>query len=413
MITKTNRKIAFSHLTSRLKQTIVAILSVMFGVSMYVTMNAFMNGVNDIQTEMAFTNLAHVRIFNDLPEDNTNLLASSEKDAVINLRNARVIQYTEGIKNSQKLIDFIQKKSEVVAITPQVKVSVFFKNGATEVNGSLLGVDVENEDKLFEISQYVIEGNWSQLSYRNDGIILGKGLARKLSVKLNDNLTVNTSNGKSKNYKIIGIIETTMSGIDNARGYVRISSTRQLLAKNIGYITDLQINIQDFNQANDFAEEISQFISYEVESWQESNGQLEAGSELRDIIALSVSIAILIVAGFGIYNIMTMTVNEKIKEIAILKAMGFAGTDIMEIFLTQSIIIGFLGGFFGLGMGYLLSAIIDNIPFEVATITNLPIVYRPKDYALSFLFGLITTIIAGYLPSRKASKVDPVDIIRG
>ena len=110
---------------------------------------------------------------------------------------------------------------------------------------------------------------------------------------------------------------------------------------------------------------------------------------------------------------MNMTVNEKIKEIAILKAMGFSGGDVIEIFLTQSVVIGFLGGVVGLGLGNVIVRIVDNVPFEIGPLTTLPVSYSPSDYFMAFAFGIIITFLAGYLPARKASKIDPVEILRG
>ncbi|MEL6804157.1 MAG: FtsX-like permease family protein, partial [Bacteroidota bacterium] len=188
---------------------------------------------------------------------------------------------------------------------------------------------------------------------------------------------------------------------------------RQLLAHNRSYATELLINIDDYNEARDVASNIAQITEYKVEPWQVGNSQLDSSSLLRDIIAISVSLTILIVAGFGIYNIMNMTVNEKIKEIAILNAMGFSGKDVIEIFLLQSIIIGFMGGITGLIFGNIIVQIIDRVPFEIGTMTTLPVSYRTSDYLMAFGFGLIITFIAGYLPARKASKVDPVEILRG
>jgi lipoprotein-releasing system permease protein len=172
------------------------------------------------------------------------------------------------------------------------------------------------------------------------------------------------------------------------------------------------VNINDFNNAREVAQNIQFAIPYKVEPWQEASGQLEVGSELRNIIAISVSLALLIVAGFGIYNIMNMTVNEKMKDIAILKAMGYEGDDIVQIFLSQSIIIGIFGGVVGILTGLSLSAIIDHIPFQLAVMDTYPMSYNLTDYGLSFFFGFLTTFIAGYLPAKKASKVDPVEIIR-
>src|SRR5580700_2089190 len=96
-----NHKIAFVHLTSKVKQTLVAVLGVTFGISMYVFMNSFMSGVNDTQTTLAFTSLAHIRVYNDGPADNTNLVRKVYPvGTAVNIRNAKVIQYTTGIKNT-------------------------------------------------------------------------------------------------------------------------------------------------------------------------------------------------------------------------------------------------------------------------------------------------------------------------
>ena len=201
--------------------------------------------------------------------------------------------------------------------------------------------------------------------------------------------------------------------VDNSKAFVRISAARQLVSENRSYATDVQINIKDYNNAEEVARKMDAQLDYKVESWIEANGQLEAGNVLRDYLAIAVSFTILLVAGFGIYNIMNMTVNEKIKDIAILKAMGFEGGDIVQIFLTQSLVIGFIGGLVGVLFGSLVSYIINSIPFEIAILENLPMSYKASDYLSALGFGLLTTFVAGYLPAKNASKVDPVEIIRG
>lgn len=413
MINSTNNKISFIHLTSRVKQTIIAMLSVTFGVGIYIIMNSFMSGVNDTQTELAFSTLAHIRIYNDGERGNTDFItASAGPNTVVHVRNPKSIQYTEGIKNSAKIINALVNFPDIAAVTPQVNINVFYRNGAMKINGSLSGVDVENENKLFNTSSYMVEGRWEDLKYRSDGIIIGKGLAEKLSVGINDNVSLSTADGIAKNYKVIGIIRFTISSIDDRKGFIRISTARQLLSKNLGYVSDIQVNINDFDDARKVAQALRTDVPYKVEAWQEASGQLEVGNKLRKIIAIAVSLAILIVAGFGIYNIMNMTVNEKMREIAILKAMGFEGNDIVQIFLIQSIIIGIFGGIVGIMFGYGISSIIDHTPFQLASLDTYPITYRTSDYAMSFFFGLITTFIAGFLPAKKASNIDPVEIIR-
>lgn len=409
----TNRKISWVHLSSKVKQLFVAVLSVTFGISMYIFMNSFMSGVNSAQTQITFTSMSHIRIYNDLPADVHQILQTKDKNTLVIVNNAKNIRYTEGIKNTEPIKESVSGLKEISAITEQLNQNIFIRNGVTKINASLSGVDMENEDRLFHTSDYMQQGSFYDLEKRADGIILGYKLAQNLGVGMDDNITVLTSDGISRIFKIIGIIETGSASVDKTRAITSIRTARQLFSKNRSYATDILINIDDYNKSKETSKKIAARTDYKVEAWQEGNAQLDSANVLRNILAVAVSFTILIVAGFGIYNIMNMTVNEKIKEIAILKAMGFNGSDIVEIFLTQSIIIGLIGGFTGLAFGYVVSMIVDQIPFKIGSFTTLPIDYSPTDYVLAFLFGLLITAIAGYLPARNASKIDPVAILRG
>jgi lipoprotein-releasing system permease protein len=137
---------------------------------------------------------------------------------------------------------------------------------------------------------------------------------------------------------------------------------------------------------------------------------------VRNIISYAVGIVLLIVAGFGIYNILNMMIYEKLDAIAILKATGFNGSDVQRIFLLLSVIIGVVGGLGGLVGGFALQKLIDNVPFvteALPTVTTYPIDYSLEYYIIAVTFALLTTWVAGWFPARKASQVDPVEIIRG
>jgi lipoprotein-releasing system permease protein len=410
----TNQKIAKVHLTSNFRQLFVAILSVSFGISMYVAMNSFMAGVNNIQTEITFTSMSHIKIFNDLSDTITPIAAEpKDENTILMLSNARNIQYTQGIKNADIIKTKLLNMPEIKGVALQLNENVFIRNGVSKTSASLSGIETVNENDLFEIEKYIIEGNLSGLDRRSDGIILGSGLAQKIGVKTGNTVSVTTSEDVSKTFKIIGLLESGSKGTDKTRALISIQTARQLFSKNKSYVTDVLVNTYDYNNARVVAEKVRKLTDYKVASWQEGNGQLVSSSLLRDILAIAVSLTILIVAGFGIYNIMNMTVNEKIKEIAILKAMGFNGKDVIEIFLTQSVAIGLIGGFVGLFLGNSIVQILDTVPFTIASHNTLPVEYNIKDYILAFSFGTIITLIAGYLPSRKAAKVDPVEILRG
>ena len=345
----TNQKIARVMLTSRIRQLMVAVLSVIFGISMYVAMNGFMGGVNDSQTEITFTSMAHIKIYNETPEEVNPIKAISKQENTYSfVNNAKNINYTEGIKNIDGLKSTLQDMDNITANTAQINENVFIQNGVLQQSATLSGVETETENQLFKTADYMVEGDFFDIDKRSDGIILGIGLAERMGVKMGNSITLSTSRGVKKSFKIVGIIETGAMSADKSKALVSIRTARQFLSKNRSYATEVQVNVEDYNEARTVAKMIAPYTKYKVEPWQEGNAQLDSSSLLRDILAIAVSLTILIVAGFGIYNIMNMTVNEKIKEIAILKAMGFDGQDIKTIFVSHAFFIVLICCFVGL-----------------------------------------------------------------
>ena len=174
--------------------------------------------------------------------------------------------------------------------------------------------------------------------------------------------------------------------------------------------------LKSIETAPTYAKELEDKFSVTALDIQTANAQFDTGTFVRNIISYAVSITLLIVAGFGIYNILNMLIYEKINDIAILKATGFSSADVRWIFISQAIIIGVIGGVLGLLLGYFVSALIDQTPFNSHAIPNMdtyPVNYNPTYYFIGIAFAMLSTYLAGYFPSRKAGKIDPVDIIRG
>jgi lipoprotein-releasing system permease protein len=216
--------------------------------------------------------------------------------------------------------------------------------------------------------------------------------------------------------KIVGLFQTGIAEIDDSRSYTKISKVQQILMQPTNYITDLNIKLKDITQASRIAQEIATQYHLNAVDINTANAQFETGTTIRNLITYAVSITLLIVAGFGIYNILNMLIYEKMNDIAILKATGFSGIDVQYIFMSQALIIGIVGGILGLLLGLGLTLLIDQTPFNteaLPTITTYPINNNPVFYLIGILFALFSTFLAGVLPSRKARNIDPVSIIRG
>jgi len=310
----------------------------------------------------------------------------------------------------------LSKDGRVIGFSPGVTAQAFFNYGTTEISAIINGIDVAGESRLFSFTDYVVSGNAADLNNINNSIILGKGLAEKLLVDIGDVVPVTTAAGDRYLLKVVGFYQSGISDFDKVQSYASINTVQKILVKPNNYITDIKIKLKDMEMAPGVAKEYRQIYQSDAEDIQTVNAQFETGTRVRNIISYAVGVTLLIVAGFGIYNILNMMIYEKMDSIAILKATGFSGADVRKIFLTISLAIGFCGGMVGLLTGFLLSKGINHIPFNteaLPTVKTYPVNYSPLFYVIGILFSLLTTYLAGYFPAKKAGRMDPVVIIRG
>jgi lipoprotein-releasing system permease protein len=409
--------IAIHLLRARLKQTIVAAVGVTFGIAMFISLVSFMNGLNDLLDGLMLNRTPHVRLYNEIkPSENQPVTLSKKyKDNINFIHSVKPKDRGKAIYNSKSIIYNLKKDERIVDVAPKVVTPVFFNSGTIEISGIINGISVEAEERLFQLSDYIIKGSIEDLN-KNNSIIIGKGLADKMLLETGDIIKITTPNGNLASLKVVGISQVGIAEIDDTISYTSIETTQKLLGQPTNYITDIQVKLFDITLAPMLAKEFSAKFDLDAIDYQTANSQFETGSSVRSIISYAVGIVLLIVAGFGIYNILNMMIFEKMDSIAILKATGFSGNDVKWIFIMLSMIIGIVGGVFGLVFGFIFTTIIDNIPFNTAslpTITTYPINYNPLFYIIGITFALVTTFIAGLFPALKASKIDPVEIIRG
>lgn len=410
--------IAKSLLLARWRQSLVAAIGVTFSITMFIVLLGFMNGLNDLLDGLIINRTAHVRIYNEIkpnPNQPINLAKDFQNDHNF-IQSVKSTGSGLEIHNSAAIMSAVKSDSRVLGLAPKITAPVLYNSGTIDITGTVSGIDVLEESKLFSFSDYVCEGDPLDLKNVSNSIILGKGVANKLLANIGDIVQVTTSKGDQLTLKVVGFFQSGIQDLDNIQSYASIATAQKLLGKSNIYITDIQVKLKNILLAPTIAKEYAERFETSALDIQTANSQFETGSSIRTLISYAVGITLLVVAGFGIYNILNMMIYEKMDTIAILKATGFSGSDVRKIFIGIALTIGLLGGLLGLLFGFSLSLVIDQIPFNTAalpTIKTYPVNYNPKFYIIGISFSLITTYLAGYFPAKKASKIDPVIIIRG
>lgn len=409
--------IARTHLFSKLKQTSIAALGVTFGIGSYITLVSFMTGLNTMLDDLIINQTPHIHIYNEIeptkqqPIELLDEFSNSLK--IIHSIKPKFIQ--KKIHNAEPLLANLNSNKAVKGAVPQVKTQILYISGSIDIGGNLTGIEVLKEVPLSNFREYITQGSPEALANTANGILLGAGIAKKMSLGLGERVQIQTVNGDIFPLKIVGIYQSGIADIDNIQSFANLNTVQRILGEPENYITDINVKLNDIEQAAPMAKKIEKQHRLKAIDINTANAQFETGSTIRNLITYAVSITLLIVAGFGIYNILNMLIYEKMNDIAILKATGFSGLDVQMIFMSQALIIGFIGGVLGLVIGYILSNIIDQIPFNteaLPTITTYPINYNRWYYLIGISFAMLSTFFAGYLPSVKAKKVDPVQIIR-
>lgn len=410
--------IAKTHLLTKIKQTGIASLGVTFGIGSYITLVCFMTGLNAMLDNLILNQTPHIHIYNEIEPSEKQPISLydnvGESFNIVHSIKPKISQ--KKIHNALPIIDYLEKNKNVRGALPQVKTQIFYIAGSIEIGGNLTGINPIAEAQLFNMGDYIVEGSAEALQNTDNGILLGIGIAKKMSLKLGDRVQVSPINGGVFPLKIVGFYQSGVADLDAIQSFTNIKTVQRILGNANNYITDINVKLYDIEQAFPLSKKIEQQFKLTAIDIKTANAQFETGTTIRNLITYAVSITLLIVAGFGIYNILNMLIYEKMNDIAILKATGFSGKDVQLIFMCQAMIIGFVGGVLGLLIGLGLANLISTIPFQteaLPTVETYPVNINPLFFIIGFSFAMLSTFLAGYLPSKKARKIDPVRIIRG
>ncbi len=406
--------IAYKLLLERRRQTFVSVAGVAIGVCALIVMSSLMFGFQKYFIQQVIDLEAHISI---KPKEYT------EEDRIVKRvdPNALWKVYASKPKEKDKIIGWrdivrdVEKRKDVVGVAPHLVVRGILKYGVKEKPVTLIGIDPDAEPKASVIERFLEYKRLANLKTNRDAIIMGKLVAKDLGIKeTGKKVILVLPNGRTYLLKVEDFFNSGITNIDNTRVYMHIR-TLQALTDRIDEVNEIVIKVKDVNKAQKIALELQRNLKYDVESWQRAYINFLQIFKIQNMITYMIVFAILTVSAFGIFNIIMMTVLEKKRDIAILMAIGYTKKDILSLFLSQGLIIGFLGAFLGFLLGYGLQEYLSSVKLEVEGLIRTKgfILDRsPLYYLYAFAFSLFFSFFASFYPSYRASKLNPVDIFR-
>lgn len=410
--------LAIKHLVSRKRQSFFTLVGIFFGTAAFVIISGFFGGFKNYLTDQLVSGEAHIKITKNDEKTHPDAIEQGllrsplEHMKWIRKPNPR-LNVTE-IKDPLGWVEKIKATPGVVAVGFQYSTTALITRAGVSQSTHLVGTEPDAQVQITNIASQVISGHFLDLKKGLDLLVIGQTLADDLGVSLNDVVTVTSSNNIVYPMKIVGIFSSGNRQGERGTAYTSLSTAQKIGGQN-SKINQISVTVQDYLKAGDIANQWKASSRDKVESWDQANSGFLSIFQTQDLMRYATTSILLLVAGFGIYNILSMVVLQKRKDIAILRSMGFGQNDVLILFLLQGIILGCLGSLLGTSVGYLVCEWLTTLTMstpESATAIHVNISFNLSIYLQALFLGIGASCIAAYLPSRSAANMTPIDIIR-
>ena len=387
MIGHFETSIAMRHIITRRRQTFLSIMAVALAVSISVIFTSLVNGQQHILTGLVEEKLPHVTIEPKQGDDYIHLYKS--------------------------LLDRIAPLPGVKSSAASLSTTATLSRKDKTKNALLKGVNPVDIDKIYKISQNMLLGDFTSINQIGNAII-GQTLADDLGVKLGDKVEATFPRATTTELTVTGIFNTG-TPLDETFAFVSLDTTRKFLDKG-DVVNAIELSLADIYQSQSVADEISSW-GYNAKSWMETNPEIMRAINVGGFWTRFSVLLFMVIAFFGVASIMNLLVVEKTKEIGMLMAMGATRSNIRNIFLVESSLLGLIGAISGSFLGIVGVLALGKVPFEIAAggrdITTLPLILNPWDILLLISLAVGLSVVAAVYPARNAAKLDPVLALRG
>jgi lipoprotein-releasing system permease protein len=374
------------HITYRKWRTFLSVGAVALAVAISIVFISIQNGFSDFLFDIVFRFLPHITV------------SPLEGDDYIHLY--------------QGIVDNAWALSGVLGVSPSLAATATLAYKDKNDNIAMMGIDPVQANKISNIDKYMVHGQIESI-LGGKRIVMGEALAKKLKVKVGDTVQAKFPDAVPMRLLVSGLFSFGYKEVDEGVTYVSLDTAREFLDEG-DVVTSIDIKLKDAFQAEASAKELRSY-GYNAKDWQELFPDIVRTLAFERTQNSITMLLLMIIATFGIASIMNMLVQEKTREIGMLMAMGATPANIQRLFLLESGLLGLLGALAGCTLGYVVSIKLMGvqIPDNMGQMMDLPIAINPIDFVVFTLLAVLLSIIAGYYPARKASRLDPVIALKG
>jgi lipoprotein-releasing system permease protein len=403
--------IALRFATHRKRSLFLSLVGVVFGVAIFICTQAQTQGFAQFFIDSTIgSNGALALRARFQPRYEGMVVSAKDTGGVTARRN-----YFEGITNVSEIMRVSRQFSNVIACSPVLRGSISARAGFENTTAEVFGIDPASYLRATDLANQIVDGKFDDFRNNTSSVIIGYRLADLLHVGPGDAVQLLSPGGEYWRFNIAAISRSGVTAIDAARIYAHARVAQRLLKK--PYQASMIIyKLRDPERAPALATHFENLFQHSAQSWQDrEEGNLQIFTTLRMSVAITVSLIILL-AGFGIFNVLTMSVLSKVREIAILRSMGYRRFDITAIFLWQGALIATVGSFLGCALGALMTWGVSHIPIHIRGLlyaNHFLVDWDWRHYLWATILAIISVFIASYVPARRAAQLQPVDTLRG
>ncbi len=411
---KTLLTIAARNLVRHRLRTVITALTICIGVASFLAVDSIMDGSN----KDAFDNIVY-------------LTGSALKIHTAEyLKEKNSFPLAHGIPDADALMRSIRGKPGVMGVAPRVRFIGRLSNYRDMLPVSAVVVDPARDAEVFRIPQYIEESR--PYFTRNGGgeIVVGKDLAEDLGLAPGSSVVLSANDAhdvpNALELTVIGVLNAPVSGLNTNGVFIAWPDGEKLLDLD-GLVTEIDVQME-WRQGSLFQELAgkSDALAKELKAAHPSLAFDPVSEQARSFLALIASkskftsiiiLIVLAIALVGIVNTVLMSVYERIREVGVMRALGFQGREVRRMFFLEGTAIGLLGSAAGLLLGGLLVWLLvakgmdmNSFGLDMSTF-NMPVspiiygVWKPQSFVQILVVGTLSAMLAALLPARKAARI--------